>query len=123
MKKFMTIVVVIILTAAFLAAGSSRAEAMDRESAVALTAGMVLLGIPVMHAIAHEAAHHDQAYGHAYPPRIVERTKIVYVEPRHKKIHRHRHHYRDWDRRWDRDRDRRSRGDSDRDEHRNRRGR
>lgn len=101
MKKLITIMVAIIVAAAFLAAGSTRAEAMHNESAVALTAGMVLLGIPVLHAIAHEAAHHDRAYGYVAPPRYIERTKVVYVAPKHKRIHRHRDHDRGWDRHYD----------------------
>ena len=91
MKKLISIVVILMVAVAFLVVGNTKAEAMNNESAAVLTAGMVLLGIPVMHAIAMEAAHHDRAYGHAYaPPRYIERTKIVYVDPRHKRMQRHR---------------------------------
>ncbi|MEW6600094.1 MAG: hypothetical protein AB1499_03910 [Nitrospirota bacterium] len=100
MKKSITIIVIIIAAAAFLAAGSTRAEAVDKEAAVALTAGMFLLGIPVMHAIAHEAAIHDRACYHPAPARYIERTKVVYAAPRHERDHRHRDHG------WERDRDR-----------------
>jgi len=115
MKKFITTMVIIMIASGFLALGNTRAEAMHNESAVALTAGMFILGIPVIHAMAWEAAHHEHAYGHACPPRYIERTKVVYVEPRHKKMHRHRDHDRDSRHGWDRDNDGRRKGDSRKD--------
>jgi hypothetical protein len=115
MKKFTSIIIIIIVAVGFLVAGSSRAEAMHNESAVALTAGMFLLGIPVIHAIAQEAIHHERAYIHAYPPRYIERTKIIYVGPVHKSIHRHGHrkHDRYCRHGWDRHKDGRGHEDSD----------
>ncbi len=105
--------------AGFLVAGSTRAEAMHNESEAAIAAGF-LFGIPVIHAIAREAVLHEQAYGHAYPPRYIERTKVVYAEPRHKRMQRNRHrdHDRDCRHGWDRHDDRRGREDSRRDSHR-----
>lgn len=111
MKKVITIMVIIMAAAGFLAAGSTRAEAMHNEPEAALAAGMFFLGIPVLHAIAQEAIHHE----HAYPPRYIERTKVVYVEPRRERIHRHRHHDRDCRHGWDRHEGGRGRGDSRRD--------
>ncbi|RJR20042.1 MAG: hypothetical protein C4581_04035 [Nitrospiraceae bacterium] len=118
MKKLITITVIIMVAAAFLVIGNTGAEAMNRESAVALTAGMVLMGIPVMHAIAHEAAHHARAYDYAFPPRYIERTKVVYVQPKHKRMHRHRDHDRDCRHGWDRHNDGRGHRDSHRDSRR-----
>lgn len=115
MKKLITIMVIIMAAAGFLAAGSTRAEAMHREPEAALAAGMFFLGIPVLNAIAQEAIHHEQAYGHAYPPRYIERTKVVYVDPRRERMHRHRHHDRDCRHGWDRHEDGRGREDSRRD--------
>lgn len=90
MKKFITITVIFMLAVSFLLAGNTKAEAMNNESAALLTAGIVLLGVPVMRAIAREVTYPQPAYVYAAPPpRYIERTKIIYVQPRHKKHHRH----------------------------------
>ena len=89
MKKLMTITVIIMLTVTFLAVGSTRADAMNNESAAMLTAGLVLLGLPVMHAIAQGGAYAEPAYAYAGPPRHIEKTRIIYVQPKHKKHRRH----------------------------------
>ncbi len=115
MKKLITITVIIIVAACFLVAGSTRAEAMHNEREAALTAGMFLLGIPFMHAIAQEAIHHEHAYRHDDTPRYIERTKVVYVEPRYERMHRYRHHNRNCRHGWDSHEDRRGHDDSRRD--------
>lgn len=89
MKKIMSITVIMILTVSFLALGNTNADAMNNESAALLTAGIVLLGIPVMHAIARGGAYPEPAYAYAGPPRYIERTKIIYVQPKYQRRHRH----------------------------------
>lgn len=117
MKKVITIILIVIVSAGFLVAGSTRAEAMDNEAAAVLTAGMFLMGIPIMHAIVRDAVHHGHAYS---PPRYIERTKIVYAEPRHYRKHRHGHrdHDRDCRHEGDRHKHRRGHKDAHRDSHR-----
>ena len=89
MKKLMSITVIMMLTVSFLIVGSTKADAMNNESAALLTAGIVLLGIPVMNAIAPRGTYTEPAYTYAGPPRYIERTQIIYVQPKHKK-HRRR---------------------------------
>jgi hypothetical protein len=99
MKKIISIALVFMLTISFLVVGKTRADAMNNESAALLTAGIVLLGIPVMQAIARETTYPERVYAPAYPvqyrhayppPRYIERTKIIYVQPKYKGHHRHR---------------------------------
>ncbi len=89
MKKLMTIMVIIILTVSFLVVSNTKADAMNNESAAMLTAGIVLFGIPVINALAHGGTYSEPAYSHAGPPRYIERTKVIYVQPKHKKHRRH----------------------------------
>lgn len=90
MKKSLTITFIFILAISFMAAGSTRAEAMNNESAALLTAGIVLLGIPVMQAMARDRGHHEQTYVYATPPpRHVERTTVIYVQPQDERRHKH----------------------------------
>ena len=88
MKKLISITVVLMLTVSFLVVGSTNADAMNNESAALLTAGIVLLGMPVMNAIAHGGTYPEPAYSYASPPRYVEKTKIIYVQPQYRKQHR-----------------------------------
>ena len=81
--------VIMILTVSFLVIGTNNADAMNNESAALLTAGIILFGIPVMNAIANEGAYTQAAYYYPNPRRYVERTKIVYVQPNHKKHRRY----------------------------------
>lgn len=90
MKKLMSIIVIMMLTVSFLLVGNTKADAMNNESAALLTAGIVLLGVPVMHAIAHGGASPEPVYVHAGPPRYIEKTKVVYVQPKYKKHRRYR---------------------------------
>jgi len=101
MKKIITITLIVLLAATFLIAGNERAEAMNNESAALLTAGLVLFGQPVVKAVAREIMYPGGYYEPAYPAhyrdrhehtRYIERTKVIYVEPRHQRLHRHR----DW---------------------------
>ncbi len=89
MKKLMSIMVIIILTVSFLVVGTNYADARNNKSAAMLTAGLVLLSIPVMHAIAHSGPYGAPAYSYDDPPRYIERTKIIYVQPKYKKHRRH----------------------------------
>jgi hypothetical protein len=89
MKKLMSITISMMLTVRFLVVGITKADAMNNESAAMLTAGIVLLGIPVINAIAHGGAYPEPAYSYAGPPRYVEKTKIIYVQPKYKKHRRH----------------------------------
>ena len=88
MKKLMTITVIMMLTVSFLAIGAKNADAMNNESAALLTAGIILLGIPVMNAIANEGTYTEPAYYYDRPPRYIEKTKVVYVQPKYKKHRR-----------------------------------
>ena len=89
MKKLMSITVIMMLTVSFLVVGNTNADAMNNESAALLTAGIVLLGMPVMNALAHGGTYPEPAYSYASPPRYVEKTRIIYVQPKHKKHRRH----------------------------------
>jgi hypothetical protein len=89
MKKLMSITVIMVLTVSFLVIGTNNADAMNNESAAMLTAGIVLLGIPVMNAIAHGGTYTEPAYSYASSPRYIEKTKIIYVQPKYKKHRRH----------------------------------
>lgn len=77
------------LTVAFLTIGSTRADAMDNDSAALLTAGIVLLSVPVIYAIANSGPHYEPAYHHAGPPRYIERTRVIHVQPRYQKYRGH----------------------------------
>jgi hypothetical protein len=90
MKKLMSIMVILMLTVSFLVIGNTNADAMNNESAALLTAGIVLLGIPVMNAIAHGGSYPEPAYSYASPPRYIEKTNIIYVQPKYK------NHRRQW---------------------------
>ncbi len=96
MKKLMSITVIMILTVSFLVVGSTNADAMNNESAALLTAGIVLLGIPVMNALAHGGAYPEPVYSHAGPPRYIEKTNIIYIQPKHRK------HQKRWGKAYDR---------------------
>ena len=89
MKKLISITLIMMLTVAFLTIGSTKADAMDNESAALLTAGIVLLSVPVMYAIANSGPHHEPAYYHAGPPRYIERTRVIHVQPRYEKYRGH----------------------------------
>jgi hypothetical protein len=98
MKKTATIMFVFILAAGFLVAGGTRAEAMDHDPSAVLAGAAIILGIPVLHAIAHEAMYPGYAYvpaSHEYrrhvyaAPVYIERTKIVYAQPMHRRPHTH----------------------------------
>jgi hypothetical protein len=89
MKKLMSITVIMMLTVTLLVVGNTNADAMNNESAALLTAGIVLLGIPVMNAIAHRGTYPESAYSYASPPRYTEKTKIIYVQPKYKRHRRH----------------------------------
>ncbi len=89
MKKLMSVMVIMMLTVSFMVIGINNADAMNNESAALLTAGIVLLGIPVMHAIAHRGTYMGPAYSYAIPPRYIEKTNIIYVQPKYQKHRRH----------------------------------
>jgi hypothetical protein len=89
MKKLISITLIMMLTIAFLTIGSTRADAMDNESAALLTAGIVLLSLPVIYAIANSGPYHEPAYYHAGPPRYIERTRVIHAQPRYEKYRGH----------------------------------
>ena len=80
--------IIMMLAVSFLVVGITNADAMNNESAALLTAGIVLLGIPVMNAIAHGGTYPEPAYSYASPPRYIEKTKIIYVQPKYQKHRR-----------------------------------
>ncbi len=90
MKKILTVTVLTLslVGATFMVPDDARA--MNNESAALLTAGIVLLGIPIMNAIAQESQpHHERVYYNT-PERVVYKKVYVYQEaPR---WHRHRSH-------------------------------
>lgn len=87
MKKLVSITLIMMLAITFLAFGTTNADAMNNESAALLTAGIVLFGVPVINAIARGGAYPEPAYAYA-GPRYVEKTRVVYVQPKHKKHHK-----------------------------------
>ena len=89
MKKLISIMVMMMLTISFLVVGNTKADAMNNESAALLTAGIVLLGIPVMNSITQGRYYSEPAYSYARPPRYIQKTKIIYVEPKYGKRDRH----------------------------------
>jgi hypothetical protein len=89
MKKLISITVIMILTVSFLVVGNTNADAMNNESAALLTAGIVLLGIPVMKAMTYGGTYPEPTYSYARPPRYIEKTKIIYVQPKHRKHRKH----------------------------------
>jgi len=89
MKKLISITLIMLLTIAFLTIGSTKADAMDNESAALLTAGIVLLSVPVMYAIANSGPHHEPAYHHAGPPRYIEKTRVIHGQSRYEKYRGH----------------------------------
>lgn len=89
MKKLMLLMLVMMLTAGFLVMGSKNADAMNNESAAMLTAGIILLGIPVMNAITRERACAEPAHYRPGPPRHIEKIKVIYVQPEHRRHGRH----------------------------------
>ena len=82
MKKIISITLVAALAITLVAMGSTKAEAGHNEAAALLTAGFVLVGL---HALSHNAAYYEPVYVYGPPPRYIERTEIIYVEPRYKK--------------------------------------
>jgi len=122
MKKLMSITVVMMLTVTLLVVGNTNADAMNNESAALLTAGIVLFGIPVMNAIAQGGTYPEPAYSYASPPRYIEKTKIIYVQPKYKKHRRHwgKAYERGYRQEWKRQQYRRGMRDA---RHDNRRGR
>lgn len=96
MKKFISITIVMMFTVGLVAIGSTNADAMNNEAAALLTAGIVLFSIPVMSAIAQGGTYAEPAYAYTRAPRHIEKTKIIYVQARHKK------HRRDWARPYER---------------------
>lgn len=89
MKKLISLTVIMMLTVSFLVIGNTHANAMNNESAALLTAGIVLFGIPVINAIAQGGTYPEPAYSYARPERYIEKTKIIYVQPKYKKHRRH----------------------------------
>ena len=108
MKKLLSITLIVFLAGGFLLTEGKKAEAMNNESAALLTAGLVLIGAPIVYAITHD---HHAAPVYSRPHRNYrEKTIIVYKEPRYERHHwkkharydrKHRHdrYDRDWDER------------------------
>jgi hypothetical protein len=86
MKKLLSIMVILMLMVTFLVIGNTDADAMNNESAALVTAGIVLIGI---HALTQGRPYPEPAYTYAGPPRYIEKTKIIYVQPKYKKHRRH----------------------------------
>jgi hypothetical protein len=122
MKKILSITLIMMVTVSFLVVGSTNADAMNNESAALLTAGIVLLSIPVVSAIARGGTYAEPAYSHAGRSWYVEKTHVVYVQTKNK---RHpgqlaKSHKRGYRRDWKRIQHERGRRDARRDERRDR---
>jgi hypothetical protein len=89
MKKLISISLSLVLAGGLLLTDNTKAEAMNNESAALLTASIVLLGIPVVHAITHDYGRPANVYTAPYPVH----TTVVYTAPRYERHHRH-----DWKR-------------------------
>ena len=83
MKKLISISLALVLAGGLLLTGNTKAEAMNNESAALLTASIVLLGIPVVHALTHDHVRHA-VYAGPYPVQ----TTVVYTAPRHERYNR-----------------------------------
>ncbi len=100
MKRALYILMIGVLAAGILAAGGSRAEAMNNESAALLAGGIALFGGAVLNAVTHPAPVYAEAYpsgyyGYSYRP---VRSRVIYVAPAY------RGHRRDCDHDYDHDR-------------------
>ncbi|MDH4233399.1 MAG: hypothetical protein OEW04_15390 [Nitrospirota bacterium] len=89
MKKLISISLALVLAGGLLLTDTEKAEAMNNESAALLTASIVLLGIPVVHAITHDHVRPAPVYAAPYPVQ----TTVVYTAPRYERHQRH-----DWER-------------------------
>ncbi|MBI4699008.1 MAG: hypothetical protein HY758_08935 [Nitrospirae bacterium] len=102
MKSFISITIILMLTASCLIIGNSRAEAMNNESAAMLAGAIAIFGKPMLNAMANEIMYPGQEYAPsrhtqyrtAYPAttRYVERTEVIYVRPEHERFCRHKWH-------------------------------
>ena len=98
MKKFTTIMLITMLAISFLVIGNTKAEAMNNESAAMLAGAIAIFGRPILNAIAQDMMYPGQVYAPAYPAqyryaypatRYIERTRIIYANPRHERFCRH----------------------------------
>ena len=88
MKKLISISLVLVLAGGLFLAGNSKAEAMNNESAALLTASLVLFGLPVISAIAHDHYGPPPVYADAYyyDSHPVE-TRVIYRAPRYERLY------------------------------------
>jgi hypothetical protein len=84
MKKMLSVTLSLFLAGGLILTENKKAEAMNNESAALLTAGLVLIGAPIIHAITHDQRRPAPAYSRSHYP---VKTTIVYKE------HRHERHY------------------------------
>jgi hypothetical protein len=90
MKKFLSITLAVFLAGGFLLTENKKAEAMNNESAALLTAGLVLIGAPIIHAITHD--HHRPAPVYSRPHKYQKvKTTVVYTAPRYEKHYVKKH--------------------------------
>ncbi|MBI5740256.1 MAG: hypothetical protein HZA16_05985 [Nitrospirae bacterium] len=115
MKKIITIMATLILTAGFLLAGYGRAEAMHGGPAVVFSGSLTFVEQPVTRVVEKRIVYSGEQYvtypayySRGYPSdRYVERTKIIIVKPGHRGWDHRRGHHEQWcrhdhDWRWDR---------------------
>jgi ribulose kinase len=87
-RMFLT-ALVMVLAGGFLLTGTSRADAMNNESAAMLAGAIVLFGGPIIHAIATDVYRPAPVYVDSYPrAHYTTRTDIIYDRPVYKKSYR-----------------------------------
>jgi len=91
MKKLLSITLVVFLSGGFLLTENKKAEAMNNESAALLTAGLVLIGAPIIHAIAHNDHRPAPVYYNRPHRHYREKTVIVYEAPRYERHYAKKH--------------------------------
>ncbi|MDA8077599.1 MAG: hypothetical protein M0Z79_01550 [Nitrospiraceae bacterium] len=106
MKRALYILMIGVLAAGIMAAGGSRAEAMNNESAALLAGGIALFGGAVLNAVTHPAPVYAETYptvyyGYSYRP---VRTRVVYVAPAYRVYRGDCDHDYDYDDDYDHDR-------------------
>ncbi|RMG04238.1 MAG: hypothetical protein D6726_03840 [Nitrospirae bacterium] len=100
MKKVVIITLLAVALVSVTFATPDDASAMNNESAALLTAGIVLLGIPIMNAIAQESQpHHERVYYNA-PERVVYKKVYIYEEAPGWRKHRRHAYRRGWRDEW-----------------------
>ena len=88
MKKLISASLVLVLAGGLLLAGNTKAEAMNNESAALLAASLVLFGLPVINAVAHDHYGPSPVYAGAYYyDSYPVQTRLIYRAPRYERYY------------------------------------